>query len=214
MALTQSEWPSSVCSTAPVPASHSLTVLSFDADASTLPSGENATALTELEWPSSVAAPHSNYSQPLVIFVSKQHFSTFLVLPSRLGYISEDRQIVGGKAVKVLLERPHDRIVPVHSGPPQRRPAILCIDVGTSLEQQLHNDHVPVRGSPLQRGPAILILRIDLGALLEQQLHDRLVPVPDGPLQRGPAIFIFRLEVGALLDQQLHNRLVPVGGGP
>ena len=47
---------SNVCSTAPEPASHSLTVLSHDADASVLPSGEKATALTPSEWPSSVCS--------------------------------------------------------------------------------------------------------------------------------------------------------------
>src|SRR2546423_916701 len=57
--LTESEWPSSVCSAAPVTASQSLIVSSNDADATTLPSGENATDLTQPEWPSSVcsAAP-------------------------------------------------------------------------------------------------------------------------------------------------------------
>ena len=50
---------SSVCSAAPDPASHSLTVLSHDTDASTLPSGEKVTALTGPEWLSNVcsAAP-------------------------------------------------------------------------------------------------------------------------------------------------------------
>jgi hypothetical protein len=38
----------------PVAASHSLTVLSLDADATSCPSGEKATAMTESEWPSSV----------------------------------------------------------------------------------------------------------------------------------------------------------------
>ena len=47
---------SSVCSAAPDPASHSLTVLSHDTDASTLPSGEKVTALTGPEWPSSVCS--------------------------------------------------------------------------------------------------------------------------------------------------------------
>ena len=37
---------SSVCRAAPELASHSLTVMSLDADASSLPSGEKATALT------------------------------------------------------------------------------------------------------------------------------------------------------------------------
>src|SRR5436190_22142901 len=45
---------SSVCRTAPVAASHSLTVLSYETDASCLPSGEKATAHTEAEWSSSV----------------------------------------------------------------------------------------------------------------------------------------------------------------
>ena len=53
-ALTELEWPSSVCSAAPVAASQSLTVSSSDADATSLPSGEKATALTQPEWPSSV----------------------------------------------------------------------------------------------------------------------------------------------------------------
>jgi hypothetical protein len=55
-ALTQLEWPSSVCNADPEPASHSLTVLSSNADASSLPSGEKATALTQFEWPSSVCS--------------------------------------------------------------------------------------------------------------------------------------------------------------
>src|SRR5204862_1454386 len=38
----------------PVPVSHSRTVLSHDADATSWPSGEKATALTQSEWPSSV----------------------------------------------------------------------------------------------------------------------------------------------------------------
>ena len=41
-----SVWPSSVCRAAPVAASQSRTVLSPDADATVLPSGEKATALT------------------------------------------------------------------------------------------------------------------------------------------------------------------------
>ena len=53
-AQTEPEWPSSVCSSAPVAASQSRTVLSPEADASCLPSGEKATAQTESEWPSSV----------------------------------------------------------------------------------------------------------------------------------------------------------------
>src|SRR2546429_594592 len=51
--VTKAEPPSSICSAAPEPASHSLTVLSPDADASCLPSGEKATAKTQSEWPSS-----------------------------------------------------------------------------------------------------------------------------------------------------------------
>ena len=47
---------SSICSEAPVAESQSLTVQSLDADATSLPSGENATALTENEWPSSVCS--------------------------------------------------------------------------------------------------------------------------------------------------------------
>jgi len=38
-------WPSSVCRAAPVAASHSRTVLSLDADATVLPSGEKAILL-------------------------------------------------------------------------------------------------------------------------------------------------------------------------
>ena len=59
------EWPSSVLRHDPVAASHSRTVLSWDADATSWPYGEKATALTTLEWPSSVlrhdpvAASHS-----------------------------------------------------------------------------------------------------------------------------------------------------------
>ncbi|KAK2754608.1 hypothetical protein CKAH01_17405 [Colletotrichum kahawae] len=48
------ENPSSVCRGAPVAASQSRTVWSPDADATTWPSGEKATAQTEDVWPSSV----------------------------------------------------------------------------------------------------------------------------------------------------------------
>jgi hypothetical protein len=43
----------------PVAVSHSRTVLSVDADATSWPSGENATALTYPEWPSSVLQQES-----------------------------------------------------------------------------------------------------------------------------------------------------------
>src|SRR5580698_6030747 len=51
--------PSRVCSGAPEPASQSLTVLLSEADASSLPSGEKATALTQSHAPrgSAVALP-------------------------------------------------------------------------------------------------------------------------------------------------------------
>jgi hypothetical protein len=47
---------SSVCSNAPVAGSQRLTVLSTDADATSLPSGENVTAGIEREWPLSVCS--------------------------------------------------------------------------------------------------------------------------------------------------------------
>jgi hypothetical protein len=50
--LTEPEWPSSVCSAAPVAASQSRTVLSPEPpepDTTCLPSGEKATELTESE---------------------------------------------------------------------------------------------------------------------------------------------------------------------
>jgi hypothetical protein len=53
-ALIGPEWPLSVCKAAPVPVSHSLTMLSSAADASSLPFGEKATALMESEWSSNV----------------------------------------------------------------------------------------------------------------------------------------------------------------
>jgi len=53
-ALIGPEWPLSVCKVAPVPVSHSLTMLSSAADASSLPSGEKATVSTEPEWSSNV----------------------------------------------------------------------------------------------------------------------------------------------------------------
>jgi hypothetical protein len=53
-AVTWKEWPSSVLQHDPVTASHSRTVLSLDADATSWPSGEKATAVTWEEWPSSV----------------------------------------------------------------------------------------------------------------------------------------------------------------
>ncbi|PZD23657.1 EST1-DNA-bind domain containing protein [Pyrenophora tritici-repentis] len=52
--LELAKWPSSVLRHVPVTASHSRTVLSLDADATSCPSGEKATALTTLEWPFSV----------------------------------------------------------------------------------------------------------------------------------------------------------------
>jgi hypothetical protein len=68
MAVAAPPWPSSVCNVAPVAGFHSLTMLSSDvrlssdvqlppdADASSLPSGENATAMTGRLWPSSVCS--------------------------------------------------------------------------------------------------------------------------------------------------------------
>jgi len=44
------------CSEAPVAESQSLTVQSSDADSTSLPSGENATAWAQPEWPSSVCS--------------------------------------------------------------------------------------------------------------------------------------------------------------
>ena len=52
--FTISEWPSSVRCSAPVAASQSRTVLSYDPDTTSRPSGEKATDLTVSEWPSSV----------------------------------------------------------------------------------------------------------------------------------------------------------------
>lgn len=43
-----------ICSAVPVAAPHSRTVLSLEADASCLPSGENATAITPPVWPTSI----------------------------------------------------------------------------------------------------------------------------------------------------------------
>jgi hypothetical protein len=45
--LTKLQWPSSTPSGAPVAESHSLTALSQDADATVLPSGENAMSGTQ-----------------------------------------------------------------------------------------------------------------------------------------------------------------------
>ena len=50
------EWPSSVCSAAPVTASQSRTVLSYDPETTCLPSGEKATEVTGFQWPSSVCS--------------------------------------------------------------------------------------------------------------------------------------------------------------
>ena len=60
--------PSSVRRAAPVAESQSLIVLSPDADATSLPSGKNATPLTQPEWPSSMrrAAPVAE-SQSLTV---------------------------------------------------------------------------------------------------------------------------------------------------
>ena len=52
--LTASEWPASVRSSAPVSRSHTLSVLSPDAETARRPSGVTATPLTESEWPASV----------------------------------------------------------------------------------------------------------------------------------------------------------------
>src|SRR5271156_6574135 len=59
------ECPASVCRSAPVLASQSLTVPSCEADATSCPSGEKATALTEPEWPASV-----HRSAPVLAFQS------------------------------------------------------------------------------------------------------------------------------------------------
>ena len=71
---------SSVCSTAPEPASHSLTVLSSDADASVLPSGEKATALTAYKWPSSVYSTAPDPASHSLTVLS--HDADASVLPS------------------------------------------------------------------------------------------------------------------------------------
>jgi hypothetical protein len=86
--LTGPEWPSSVCSAAPVPASQSLTVWSGEPDATSLPSGENATELTQSEWPLSVcsAAPVPA-SQSLTVWSGEPDATTLVVtqpLKSRL----------------------------------------------------------------------------------------------------------------------------------
>ncbi|PVH92776.1 hypothetical protein DM02DRAFT_662619 [Periconia macrospinosa] len=52
LCIAESTW--SVYNAFPDPTSHTLTVLSIDADASVLPPGEKATALTQSEWPLSV----------------------------------------------------------------------------------------------------------------------------------------------------------------
>jgi hypothetical protein len=49
--LTQSVWPFSTFSSAPVDASHTRTVLSDEPDTIRIPSVENATELTQLVWP-------------------------------------------------------------------------------------------------------------------------------------------------------------------
>lgn len=58
----------SISPSAPIVESQSLTVLSLDADATSLPSGENATTWTQFEWPCSVwhAAPVAE-SQTLTV---------------------------------------------------------------------------------------------------------------------------------------------------
>src|SRR5277367_4792278 len=60
---------SSVCWAAPVAESQSLTVRSDDPDATSVPSGEKATAMTQPEWPSSVcwASPVAE-SQSLTVW--------------------------------------------------------------------------------------------------------------------------------------------------
>jgi hypothetical protein len=73
---------SSVCSTAPVPASHRLTV-PYDADASELPSGEKARELIPLEWPLRVCrrtAPVLEVSQRLTVL---SHDADASISPSR-----------------------------------------------------------------------------------------------------------------------------------
>lgn len=60
--MTQAEWPSSICSAAPVIASQSLTVRSFDPDTASLPSGEKATDVTECKLGSSVCSAASQFT--------------------------------------------------------------------------------------------------------------------------------------------------------
>src|SRR5579859_3681731 len=79
MEVTQSEWPSSVCSGAPVAASQSRTVQSSDPDTTCLPSGEKATDLMSLVWPSSRQSGQSDLCQ---IYVS----GLVRILHQRLGY--------------------------------------------------------------------------------------------------------------------------------
>jgi hypothetical protein len=61
-AHTQCVWPSSAPPlAAPVRTSQSLTVLSYDADAISDPSGENEIAVTGSLWPSSAVIPFQRY---------------------------------------------------------------------------------------------------------------------------------------------------------
>jgi hypothetical protein len=75
-------WLLSVCSDAPVAESQSQTVLSQDADATSLPSGENTTALTALEWPLSVCsnAPQlSRTARGVLIHCGTESQNRFLI---------------------------------------------------------------------------------------------------------------------------------------
>ena len=68
--LMGKEWPSSMLWQEPVAVSHSHTILSLDADATSWPSGENATALMVLEWPSSILRQASQSSPTFDIMLT------------------------------------------------------------------------------------------------------------------------------------------------
>ncbi len=100
--VTPSEWPTSLCSAAPLAASQSRIVLSSNPDTTDLPSGEKATELTPSEWPSSIcSAPPVAASQSRTV-LSKDPDTTDL--PSGEKATEALDECDKDDAIKVILQ--------------------------------------------------------------------------------------------------------------
>jgi hypothetical protein len=96
---------------APVAESQSLTVLSPDADASSLPPGENATAQTGSEWPRACGAPLPSLSIneiSLKLLMGRDiDWITRSIYAKRIGLFQKFRNVMQGVTNSARLSRLH-----------------------------------------------------------------------------------------------------------